>query len=128
MGDYIFEIIDLISVIEEDANTEWLYTNLRGIFLRHDEQLGLSHEDFILFYVLSVLHPELPKFIRSKYKKKLGKNRILDLRADILAESDQFLKDRANREALAKEVPTFFLFNAWYWYYLHIYELYLISG
>ena len=105
IGDYIFEIMDLVSVIEEDVSTEWLYTNLRGIFLRHDEQLGLSHEDFILFYVLSVLHPDLPKFIRDKFKEKLARNRILDLSADILAESEDFLKSRAiAANAEAKEV------------------------
>ena len=67
MGDYIFEILDLVSAIEEeDVTAEFLHTTLRGIFLRNEEKLGLSHEDFILFYVLSVLHPELPVFIRNK--------------------------------------------------------------
>ena len=68
---------------------------MRGIFLRHDEQLGLSHEDFILFYVLAVLHPELPVHIRDIYKEKLGTKRIIDFRADILGESEIFLQSRA---------------------------------
>ena len=90
------------------APPEDVYLTIRGIFLRnlcHEEKLALSHEDFILFYVLSVLHPELPKFIRDKFKEKLGKNRILDFRADILAESDDFLKSRAiATDAEAKKV------------------------
>ena len=94
-GEYIFEILNLLD-LEDRQNSESLYTNLRGIFLRtlrHDEKLALSHEDFILFYVLNILHPDLPVFIKDKYSHKMGtdKKRIYDLRSDILDDSEKFL-------------------------------------
>ena len=96
-GAYIFEILNLLRLAEGKPrnNSESLYTTLRGIFLsnlRHDEKLALSHEDFILFYVLTILHPELPIFIKDKYVAKLATNkRIYDYKSEILGESDNFL-------------------------------------
>jgi len=95
-GNFIFEILDLINDEGPDQTTEFLYLRLRGIFLRnlrHDETLGLSHEDFILFYVLTVQHPDLPLFIRDKYGSRLGPNRrVLDFKSEILLDSDRFLE------------------------------------
>ena len=105
-GDYIFQIIDLINTkVEHSPNT--LYTNLRGIFLRnlrHDEKLALSHEDFILFYVLTVLHPDLSVFIKDKYNEKLSYKRILDFKAEILADAEGFLSTNQKLEADSKVI------------------------
>ena len=86
-------MIDFVTP-EVQKSTETLYTNLRGIFLqnlRNNEKLGLSLEDFILFYVLTILHPDLPVFIRDKYSPKMGRNkRILDFKSEILLDAEEF--------------------------------------
>ena len=68
---------------------------MRGIFLRNlcqDEELGLSHEDFILIYLVTVLHPDLPYFIRDKYVNRIeSKQRILDFKSEIFLDLDKFL-------------------------------------
>jgi len=96
-GQYIFEILDVLDP-EVKRTSESVYTNLRGIFLRnlrHDEKLALSHEDFILFYVLTILHPDLPVFIREKYFHQMGSSkRILDFKTDVLTDAEEFLSDK----------------------------------
>ena len=99
-GDYIFQIIDLINC-ESQKSTESIYSNLRGIFLqnlRREEKLGLSHEDFILFYVLTILHPDLPVFIKDKYSQKMGNKRILDYKSEILIDAEQFISGHFSTE------------------------------
>jgi len=94
-GDYIFELLDVLQTgTQLCAPPEDVYLTLRGIFLRnlcHEEKLGLSHEDFILFYALTMIHPELPVFVREKYTDRLAQNRIVDFKADILSDAASFL-------------------------------------
>ena len=73
-----------------------MYTNLRAIFLQnlhHDEKLGLSHEDFILFYVLTTIHPDLPVLIRDKYSHQLEDKRILDFKSEIFIDAERFIAE-----------------------------------
>ena len=79
----------------QNQTAEVLYSTLRGIFLRNlckDEELGLSHEDFILIYLVTVLHPDLPFFIRDKYINRIGSSqRIIDFKSEIFLDLDKFL-------------------------------------
>ena len=95
-ANYIFEILDLLETEAQNKTAVALYSQLRGIFMRNlceGEKLGLSHEDFILIYLVTILHPELPIFIGNKYKNRIGGNqRIIDFKAEILLDLDKFLK------------------------------------
>ena len=85
------------------APPEDVYLTLRGIFLRnlcHEEKLALSHEDFILFYALTVIHPDLPVFVREKYTDRLAQNRIVDFKADILSDAASFLAPESNSKMI----------------------------
>merc|ERR1740128_870603 len=92
-GFYIFQLIELF---EEKASTiEAIFSNLLGIFLRQlgdGQKLAASHEDLILFHMLTSLHPKLPVYIRDKYSPKLEPDkRILDYEAEILRDAEEFL-------------------------------------
>ena len=104
-GTYIFDILDLWNL--DGQTSDSLYTNLRGIFLQtlaHDEKLAPSHEDFILFYVLTILHPELPVFIRDKYFQKMGtEKRILDYKTEILFDAKIFSSRVEEKSELTEE-------------------------
>ena len=86
------------------APPETFYSTLRGIFLRNlcheEEKLALSHEDFILFYALTVIHPDLPVFVREKYTDRLAQNRIVDFKADILSDAASFLAPESNSKMI----------------------------
>ena len=85
------------------APPETFYSTLRGIFLRNlcqEEKLALSHEDFILFYALTVIHPDLPVFVREKYTDRLAQNRIVDFKADILLDAASFLAPDSNSKLI----------------------------
>ena len=85
------------------APPETFYSTLRGIFLRnlcHEEKLALSHEDFILFYALTMIHPDLPAFVREKYTDRLAQNRIVDFKADILSDAASFLVTDSNSKII----------------------------
>ena len=104
--NYIFEILDLLDSEAQNQTAEVLYSTLRGIFLRNlhkDEELGLSHEDFILIYLVTVLHPDLPVFIRDKYVNRIGTSqRIIDFKSEIFLDLDKFCEEEDNKDNVSK--------------------------
>jgi len=108
-GGYIFQLADYIEP-EEKISSENLYTKLHGIFirqLRDGQKLAPSHEDLILFYTLTIIHPKLPAFIRDKYCSRIGTDkRILDFELEILRDAEEFVyqyQKEDDDETLAKK-------------------------
>jgi len=102
VDSYIFDILD-ISETAVRACPVSLYTELRGIFIRtlaKEERLSLSHEDLILLYVLNLLHPKLPAYIRTKYFNQIGRERkqFCGLKTEILGDAAAFIEQKTEEK------------------------------
>jgi len=104
-------IFKLLKLQETLASAEDLYHSTRNIImdtlgktgdlvdwkdepLAADEELTPSHEDTILFLILTFLDPQLPLFIRDLYGYRIGRGkRLMDFKTEIFQDIELFLSD-----------------------------------
>ena len=79
----MFIVLDLFCA-DRKLPAEDVYNIARGILV------SVAHEDLILLYVLTLLHPKLPHHIRERCQVGRRQN-ILDLKAEIFKEADGFV-------------------------------------
>ena len=78
------------------------YIKWSGEKLDVDEKLLPSHEDLILLNVLQLLHPKLPKYIRTHYYHKIGKDdTLMDFKNEILSKTKEFIQEIVNPPIVA---------------------------
>ena len=95
----------LRGILLESLGKRGDYVDWKEETLDQDEEITVGHEDTILFLVLSLLHPELPLFIRDLYGGRIqGNKRFLDFRADILRDADVFMADDGDDIIVKKEL------------------------
>lgn len=62
--------------------------------LTEDEELTPSHEDLILLNVLTLVHHQLPAFVKEQYGHKLGQStRLMDFKTEILTNAEQYIAE-----------------------------------
>ena len=67
-----------------------IYRILRGVLI------SVHFDDVILLYVLTRIHPQLPEFIREKYKQRdlSSAHPIVSIKDDILRDADAFVESK----------------------------------
>ena len=67
-----------------------IYRILRGVLI------SVHFDDVILLYVLTRIHPQLPEFIREKYRQRdpSSGNPIASIKDDILRDADEFVESK----------------------------------
>jgi len=83
-GLSIFSVVDL--EFEAKMAALDIYNVLRGMLI------SVHHEDLILLYTLTRIHPKLPRYISGKYKERIGReeHHLVGSKQEILTQADQF--------------------------------------
>ena len=87
------EVPDAFSVLNlklENLLAVDIYRILRGVLI------SVHFDDVILLYVLTRIHPQLPEFIRQKYRQRDpgSGTPIVSIKDDILRDADEFVESK----------------------------------